>query len=384
MRALRFGGMAAVFFIFTTGTALALPPDTPVAKTSSTNDRIRTIVKTARSTFVGGDFTRVQGKRKHYVARLSSKGRYAARWRARTNGRVYALALSGDGSRLFVAGAFTKVNGARRPHLAAVSAATGRLVRSWRAGTNGTVRALAIRRGWLYLGGDFTRVRGKHRVRLAALIPASGRVRRWHPLANRAVRALAFARRGTRLLAGGDFNKVAGPKGRRRARANFVSFHSRTGKLMGFNPAPGHPVNVIRTVGRTMYLGTGGDACGTGGNCNALLAYSTTTAALRWRCQSSGDVNALARSGPVLYVGGHWQQLVRCRNMRGNNRVRLMALNRANGRVLAGWSPGSGGFGVLALAARGSRLSVGGDFHRISGKNRGNYAQFRGNLSSRT
>src|SRR5918992_4142461 len=110
MRALRFGGLAAVFFIFTSGTALALPPDTPIAKTSSTNDRIRTVVQTAQSNFVGGDFTQVNGKRKHYVARFNSKGRYARRWRARTNGRVYALALSRDGSKLFVAGAFTKVN----------------------------------------------------------------------------------------------------------------------------------------------------------------------------------------------------------------------------------------------------------------------------------
>jgi hypothetical protein len=244
------------------------------------------------------------------------------------------------------------------------------------------VRALAIRRGRLYLGGDFTRVRGKHRVRLAALIPKSGRVRGWHPLANRAVRSFAFARRGTRLLAGGDFNKVAGPKGRRRARANFVSIHWRTGKIMGLNPAPGHPVNAIRTIRRTMYLGTGGE-CGVGGNCNSVLAYSTTTAALRWRCQSSGDVHALARSGRVLYVGGHWQRLVACPNMAGNDRQRLMALNRANGNVLAGWSPGSGGFGILALSARRSRLSVGGDFHRISGNDRDNYAQFRGNLSSK-
>jgi hypothetical protein len=384
MRALRFGGIAAVLFILTSGTALALPPDAPVARTSMTNERIRTVVQTARSTFVGGDFTRVNGKRKHFVARFNWKGRYVASWRARTNGRVYALALSGDGSKLFLAGAFTKVNGVRRPRLAAVNAATGGLVRSWRAGTNGAVRALAIRRGWLYLGGDFTRVRGKHRVRLAALIPTSGRVRGWHPLANRAVRSLAFASRKTRVLAGGDFNKVAaGPNGRRRPRANFVSIHSRTGRIMPLNPRPGHPVNVIRTVGRTMYLGTGGD-CGTPGNCNAVLAYSTTTAALRWRCQSSGDVNALARSGPVLYVGGHWQQLRVCPNMNGNPRTRLMALNRANGRVLEGWSPGSGGFGILALAARRSRLSVGGDFHRISGNTRRNYAQFRGDLSSKT
>jgi outer membrane protein assembly factor BamB len=383
MRALRLGGLIAALFVFTSGTALALPANQPDSNTSSTNDRIRAVAQSAGRIFVGGDFTQVNGRRKQFVARLNANGRYTARWRARTNGRVYALALSSDGSRVFVAGAFTKVNGVTRRHLAAVSAATGRLVRSWRAGTDGTVRALAMRRGWLYLGGDFKRVRGKHRVRLAALNPGSGRLRAWHPFANRAVRSLALSAGRTRVFAGGDFTKVAGPGGRRIAREHFVSIGSRNGRIARLNPRPGFTVNAIQTVRRTMYLGMGGDGCPPGSNCNAVLAYSTTGGTLRWRCQGDGDVHALTRSGAVLYVAGHWQQLLACPNSAGNPRARLMALNRANGSVLA-WRPGSSGYGALAISARRSRLAIGGDFNQVAGNGRPNYAQFTGNLSSKT
>jgi PQQ-like domain len=382
MGRLRLGGIVAALFISTSATALALPSNTPDSGTSVTNERVRAVVQSATRIYIGGDFTTVDGNEKHNVAAFGPKGRYYAKWHARTNGRVYALAISPDGSRLFLGGAFTKVNGVDRDHLAAVSTATGRLVRSWRAGTDGTVRALVTRRGWLYLGGDFKTVRGKHRVRLGAVTVGTGHVRSWHPLANRAVRSLALSTRRTRLFSGGDLTKVAGQGGKFFARDNFVSIDARDGSIAKFNPAPGFIVNAIQRVRRTIYLGTTGE-CAMGGNCNAVLAYSTRQGTLRWRCQGDGDVHSLARSGDILYVGGHWQTLLDCPNMGGNPRARLMALDRGNGSVLAPWHPGSSGFGVLALSGwQASRLAVGGEFNQIAGNGRPNYAQFTGDLDT--
>ena len=135
-----------------------------------------------------------------------------------TNGKVYALALSG--SRLVVGGRFTTVNGAPRAQLAsfdvasnvldawrpaaaclncnlywdlvidggivygasrnaaAVSAVTlAEPARTlWRTPANGDAQALTIVDGLLYAGGHFVTIRNQPRTILAALNPATGTV----------------------------------------------------------------------------------------------------------------------------------------------------------------------------------------------------------------
>jgi hypothetical protein len=373
---LRLGSLILAFLASTSATASALPNATPRANTSETNDRIRAVVQAAHAVYVGGDFTQVDGTTRGFVARFDGTGTFVSSWRARTNGRVYALALSSDRSKLFIAGAFTRVNGVKRQHIAAVRAANGRLIRSWRANTDGAVRALLTRRGSLYLGGDFKTVRGKHRVRLAAVAQRAGGVSAWQPLANRAVRALAVQRRI--LFAGGDFTKVAGRSGTLVARDNLVAIDAQRGTIKNFNPGPGFIVNSIEAVRGTVYVATGGE-CGSG-NCNSVLAYATGTSSLRWKCQGDGDVHSLERSGSVLYAGGHFlASAAGCLNSR-----ELLAIDRTNGSVLP-WTPHPNGFGVLALSAwRGSRLAVGGDFTRVSGVLHANYAQFAGAINSTT
>jgi hypothetical protein len=366
--------VVAVLGLAYAGQALALPGAQALTTTSGANDRIRAVVQSAERVYVGGDFTRVDGKKKRRIAALrASDGKLRTKWRAQANGRVYALVL-GDG-KLFAAGAFTKVNGLKRRHVVALNPRNGRVLR-WRVGTDATVRALAVRRRTLFLGGDFKTVAGKHRVRLAAVSTRSRQVRRWNGFANRAVWSLRVA--GKRLFAGGDFTKVAGQNHNIVVREYFASFRTRRARLLKLNPGPGFPVRAIRTATGTVFLGTAGE-CNVGGTCNAALAYFTDTGALKWRCQTNGDVHALDRAGGVLYVGGHWTALVDCGAEPPSRK--LMALRASNGDVLP-WSPGSNGQGVLALAARGSRLAVGGEFTRVTGADHRNYAQFTGDLQS--
>jgi Domain of unknown function (DUF5122) beta-propeller len=374
---LRLGGLAVAIFLMSGGSALALPSSTADGGTANANARVRAVVQKENRTFIGGDFTAVDGATRQRVARLDAAGARVA-WRVRVTGadpRVYALALSGDGSRLYIGGRFTKVNGVGRKNIAAVRASTGRLIRSWRGRADATVRVIARRRSTLYIGGDFKNVRGKHRVRLAALSTTTGAVRRWRPLANRAVRALAV--RGKRVYAGGDFTKVSRrPGGNLVSRDHLVSLHATRGTISAFNPGPEGPVNGIATATGFVYLGTGGEC--TAPECNAVLAYDTADDSQpAWICGGDGDVHALVRSGGVLYAGGHWQDSTDCLNLR-----RLMAIDRTDGSA-TGWNPRPNGFGVLALHAwRGTRLAVGGEFTRVSAQDHDNYAQFTGNLTT--
>jgi len=381
MRGLFTTTVIAVCFAATCATASALPNHSAVAGTAQANAEVRAVVQSKSRIFIGGNFTRVNGKSKLRIAALrASDGKLIGKWRAQANGGVYALQLSRDGSRLYAAGKFTKVNGFTRHHVVALSARSGKVVRSWHPQTDGNVRALALRKRTLFLGGDFKTVAGKHRVRLAAVSTRTGRSGRWHAFANRAVWSLAVS--GKRLMAGGDFTKVAGQSGKLRTdRPFFASFTAvRKAKVTGFDPGPGFSVRAIRTATGTVYLGTAGE-CGTGENCNAALAYSTSTSNQLWRCQTNGDVHSLARIGGVLYAGGHWTSLDSCTNGTGTTPLRIMALNRMTGAVL-NWHPGTGGFGMFGLSARSNRLALGGSFSKVTGADHHNFAEFKGSLGS--
>jgi hypothetical protein len=342
---------------------------------------VRAVVQSKSRIFIGGSFTSVSGKSKHRIAALkASNGKLIGKWHAQANGPVYALQLSRNGSRLYAAGKFTKVGGFSRHHVVALSASSGKVVRSWHPQTDGNVRALALRKRTLYLGGDFKTVAGAHRVRLAAVSTRTGHSGRWHAFANRAVWSLAVA--GKQLMAGGDFTKVAGQSGKLRTdRPYFAAFSAvKSAKVASFNPGPGFPVRAIRTAGGAAYLGTAGE-CGPGQNCNAALAYSRSSSSQMWRCETNGDVHALARIGGVLYVGGHWTSFDSCTNTTGTTPIRVMAINRTSGAVL-NWHPGTGGFGMFSLSARSNRLALGGNFSRVTGANHDNFAEFKGNLGA--
>src|SRR5919198_2048323 len=97
------------------------------------------------------------------------------------DGRVSAFARAGD--RLFVGGDFDSVGGEAHANLAALDAATGQVVSTWRADTNGAVEALAPSSDGtvLYVGGTFTSVGGVVRRHVAALSTATGAVAAWNP-----------------------------------------------------------------------------------------------------------------------------------------------------------------------------------------------------------
>ena len=92
------------------------------------------------------------------------------------NSNVYSLAAAGG--RVYVGGAFGSIAGQPRANVGAVDAATGAVVADFRPNTNGSVYALAASGdgSQIYLGGSFNQVAGTARASIARLTPAG---RRW-------------------------------------------------------------------------------------------------------------------------------------------------------------------------------------------------------------
>ena len=95
----------------------------------------------------------------------------------------------------------------------------------------------------------------------------------------------------------------------------------------------------------------------------------------KWRLVSNGEIDALARFGTTLYVGGMFTSLS------GNRRNGIAAVDTRTNTVLP-WAPrlaaatddGEPWVSTIALAAHGSAVYVGGGFIRVDGKRRSSIA----------
>jgi hypothetical protein len=380
--------MASRLRLFIVGAAMTalIAPGTADALTSSpasswqTNGRVRAIVVAGGKIFIGGDFTRVRapgtssgGVVRSHLAALSLRTGRVMPWHPAANGTVTALRANARGTTVYIGGGFTRLNGHARAHLAAVTA-SGSTLRKWHANANGTVYAIAVGKSRIYIGGSFTRVKGHKRNRLAAVGQArAARLAPWHPNANSTVRALTMSPSGKRVFAGGSFSRVNG-RLRRHLAALWVS-----GGLSRFGAHPVWPVNALRTAGKQLIAGGGGN----GGH---VVLYSAANGARRWSAVTDGDVQGVAVSGSNIIVGGHFNSF--CVGGEGHGdplvcdhplvRRKLMALTFGEGTP-NGWDPDVTGspIGVSAVAGGGGGAQAGGAFTRVHGLNQQGFARFR-------
>jgi trimeric autotransporter adhesin len=337
-----------------------------------------------------------------------------------TNGRVYAVAYLGG--TIFLGGSFTAVDGTARNRLAACDAATGNLL-GWNPGANGVVRALKVSPAGtrVYVGGDFTAVGGAARARVAALSPSSGGAFGWSPYVNDSVKAVTTSTTGATVYVGGDFDSAEGA-GRRR----LAAFNATSGNISTtFKPSISNGTGNFATVlsmdvspnNQTLYF-SGDFALVNGTSRRNAAAVSTGIATLRawspaatadiaadltvsasgntvfvggrssggyvqaygptaggtpvWNVATNGDVEALAVSSSILYVGGHFT------TVGASSRGHLAAL-RASGGGLESWNPGANGvFGAFGAAITSSRVAFGGEFTQAGGEAHQGLAQFSG------
>jgi trimeric autotransporter adhesin len=337
-----------------------------------------------------------------------------------TNGRVNAVAYLGG--TLYLGGSFTSVDGSARSHLAACRASDGALL-GWNPSANGVVRALKISPAGtrVYVGGDFTVVAGVSRARVAALSPSSGAAFGWSPYVNDSVKAITTSTTGNTVYVGGDFDSAEGAGRRHLAAFNATSGNISTTFKPTVSNGAGHFATVlsmaVRPDNQTLYfagdfalvnghsrrnaaaVSTGiatlrawspastadvvgelivsasGNTVFTGGRATGgyVQAYGPNTGGTPvFNVQTNGDVEALAVSSSILYIGGHFT------TVGASHRGHLAALSTSGGH-LQSWAPNADGvFGAFAAAITSSRVAFGGEFAKVAGENHFGVVQFSG------
>ncbi|MBI3541303.1 MAG: delta-60 repeat domain-containing protein [Deltaproteobacteria bacterium] len=319
-----------------------------------------------------------------------------------TNGPVYAIKKSPDGSRTYIGGNFSTVGpytGSGVP----TELDTGVAVAPYPK-ANAVVRATASdgSGGW-YIGGDFTQVGGQPRNRLAHIM-ANGTVDpNWDPSPNGPVNAIVYDSTQKIVYVGGYFNKVGGA-----IRSSLAALDGAAGlakwtqdPAVMFSQANQTTQGIVYALAldsnnSTLYVG--GYFTNVGGAQHISLAAVTTSngtptsGANAWTTNVTGVVYSLAYvansstnsqgpmgRGPTLYVGGFFTSA--WRGGTSQPRYNLAALDASNGTILA-WNPpvlSNGNAANASVTALGfdsgtQLVYVGGRFDSITNAQRNNLA----------
>jgi fibronectin type 3 domain-containing protein len=368
----RFGSVAALaatLVCFATGSAqasggIAVLP-TPTAQTNGEVDAIAVYGTTA---YIGGTFTAVRpagspsgsgNVGRQDLAAIDLTTGDVLPWNPGANGDVRALTVSPDGSTIFAGGAFTSLGGVSRNRIGAVTSSGA--VTPWNPGASGPVRALTIVNSKLYVGGEFTSIGGAGRSRLAAFdLPGGTLDTAWQPSANNWVTALVPALDGSdRIFAGGYFTSMNGDS----SQQYLTALDTATGANTGWqdHPESGDHVDALTATATQLFAAEGGP----GGKAEG---FDQSTGARQWTAQVDGDAQAIAASGSLVYVGGHFVNY--CVGGTGSGapyecttplaRGKLLALVQADGSI-DDWNPSTNGpLGVYALAICANGLCAGG------------------------
>lgn len=346
-----------------------------------TNGRVTSIVTYKNTVYIAGAFTSVRPAgapagtgevaRNHLAAFRVDTGALRA-WSPDANGTVSALAMSTDRKTLYVGGVFTRLNGKKRHDFGAVSRKNGRTKR-FRADTNAQVLAIATTKSRVYLGGSFTKIKSKQRKHVGAVDLKGRVVLKWKPRASGDVRALAISRDKSRVYVGGDFSAINSHR-----HAHLAAIGVKGGKVLRWRGKLSYSVWDIVVNKKSVYVGGNG----IGGR---VTSYSPK-GKRHWTIQVDGGVQALAYNNGKVIVGGHFYNLCEgvsggttpgfdCPVVQAH-RPHLLALGYKTGH-LNSWNPvANSPLGVFALSNSMAGVYAGGDFTRISGADQQGLAHF--------
>ncbi|HOJ33342.1 MAG TPA: hypothetical protein PKY35_04905 [Candidatus Hydrogenedentes bacterium] len=311
--------------------------------------------------FIGGQFQEVGGVPRSNLAHILSDGTLDTTWNASTDNSVLTLAL--HAGTLFVGGYFSNVNSTPRSRIAAIDASTGNVLATWTANTNGYCQTMLVvpSNGILVVGGGFTQVGTQTRQGIAALDLANGAPTAWAPNPDGDVYALAY--QGNNLYIGGSFSQFAG-----QPRTALAAVSLADGSLLPGAPNPNGVVYSILAETDRVYVGGSFSAILGTTRYQAAALNLALTSLESWNpnTNASGNVEAIARVGTSIYLGGWFDELG------GVPRRRLASVDPTTGAPTL-WHP-LVNFGVACIVPSGSSFYVGGSFTSYGGYERANLA----------
>lgn len=224
---------------------------------------------------------------------------------------------------------------------------------------DGSVYAIAYRGSVAYVGGSFTSVisggRTFQRQRLAAVDTRTGALLNWAPAADRTVRSLAVS--GSSVYLGGAFQTVNGLR-----RDTLAQVDGTTGRLSAFSHRiTGSPYSLAVANGR-LYAGGSFTDVDDARRAN-LAAFSLTTGALdtKWKPRADDAVHTVAPYGSRVYVGGTFHKI---NDVSGS--LRVAALSATGGSVDRSFLPTSDAqVNSLAVDGTGVYAATGGQGGRV-------------------
>lgn len=383
--------------------------ENPVNWTPDVDDgMVRQTATVGGVTVAVGDFTQVTERgtgttfaRQDIVA-FDSTGAVSTTFHPQFNGtEIYDVIGSGDGHTAYVAGAFSSVDGAADSgRVVRIDVVTGALDPAFRSpGIDKRATEVALVDGMLVVGGAFTTVGGQPRTQLVALDPVTGADTGAIDLTFAGTQSgglttitrMAAAPDGSRLVAIGNFTTVDGES---RPQVAVVDLTQAPATLSSWaterygsacNPRFDSYLNDVAmdpTGTFFVVVTTGGYSGGPGAGvlCDSVARWDLGTGGPgqdpTWVDYTGGDtVTAVAVTGPVVYVGGHFRWMNNPfahddAGPGGVSRKGLAALDSRNGLPLT-WNPGRlRGWGVYGFRLASAGLWIGHDTDVVGGEQR--------------
>ncbi|MEN9504458.1 MAG: hypothetical protein RI958_384 [Actinomycetota bacterium] len=220
------------------------------------------------------------------------------------DGQVRVLSASPDGTRLYVGGDFTRVDGQTRRYLAAFDVATGSLL-PFAPSVGYHVMAIAHSSTAVYIGGSFQSVGSRVRRNLAAFDRVSGALLPWAPEATGGlVAALAVSPDGSKVAVGGRFTALNGSSspGFGLGAVDAVTGAARPWRVNEVVrvAAPRGGVTSLVSDGVHLYGSAYGSASFEG-----VFSASWDDGSLRWLADCHGDTHSVFASPPAVYSASH-------------------------------------------------------------------------------
>lgn len=328
--------------------------------------------------YIGGEFTKINGVDRKYIARLNSDGSLNSWYPAGgSNGSVFAIAVNYSNNVVYLGGAFSNIGGQSRNYIAAVNSAGS--VLSWlSSGANYQVYGLDVNQttGYVYAAGFFTWI-GSQSRRYVAEIKDDGTVTSWNPSTgstNGFLGVVKVNQTTQNIFIGGSFTNLGG----RHNLAEITSAGTTTSfsSIISYNGYDKGPaVRALAIDESTGNIFIGGSLQSVGGQTRKSLAQVTSMGVVTSWYPSGGADDSVSSlyydsSSQDLYVGGRFASI-------GGQNRNLMAIVASSG-VVTSWQTNPTivpyGEALVSKSSNSDNILVVGSFNAVDGQLRSRLA----------